>query len=72
MMELGWSISPLAVADYYGEFLTGFVLDERDATAVSVDDFACRVLIADTLMKTEHDKIRLAQTVLGWAEEFAS
>ncbi len=72
MDELGWSVTALAVAQYYGDLLTGFVLDERDQLLYKESDFLCGLLVTDTLMKTERDKIRLARAVLDWAEGIAS
>ena len=69
MDELGLTASAQAVAAYYGDLLTGFVLDERDTPALTEADFACPVLVTDTVMQDEAAKIRLAQNVLAWAEE---
>jgi LPPG:FO 2-phospho-L-lactate transferase len=72
MHELGWSVSAPAVADYYGLLLDGFVLDEQDVPQYSESDFKCRLLVANTVMKNDQDKIRLAHEVLSWAEGFVS
>lgn len=67
MQELGISVTPLAVAEHYGDVLDGFVLDERDA-AIEQDLAAIGLptLVTDTLMKTLDDRIRLARTTLDW------
>ncbi len=69
MRELGMDVSAPAVAACYGDLLSGFVLDVRDASDYRPADFACRVLVADTIMSREQDKIRLARDVLRWVED---
>ncbi len=69
MAELGWDVSPLAVARYYGDLLDGFVLDVRDRDGFSDQDFPCRVLVTDTVMQNDGDKLRLAREILRWTEE---
>lgn len=67
MQELGISVTPLAVAQHYGELLDGFVLDVRDATIEhELIALGLPVLVTDTLMKTLEDRVRLAQSVLDW------
>jgi LPPG:FO 2-phospho-L-lactate transferase len=68
MAELGWPVSPKSVADYYGDLLAGFVLDERDAAAFTEGDSSCRVLTTDIIMRDDRDKIRLAREILEWIE----
>ncbi len=69
MAELGWDVSPLVVARYYGDLLTGFVLDVRDRDGFADQDFPCRVLVTDTIMQDDGDKLRLAREILCWIEE---
>lgn len=69
MAELGWDVSPLAVAHYYGDLLAGFVLDVQDRDGFSDQDFPCRVLVTDTIMQDDGDKLRLAREILRWIEE---
>lgn len=68
MQELGISVTPLAVAEHYGDVLDGFVLDERDA-AIEQDLAALGLptLVTDTLMKTLDDRQRLARATLAFA-----
>ncbi|MCU0513051.1 MAG: 2-phospho-L-lactate transferase [Anaerolineae bacterium] len=68
MQELGYSVTPATVAGYYGDVINGFVSDVQDA--------ACRLqglrtIAFDTIMKTDMDKMRLAQQVLDWIEGWA-
>ena len=64
--ELGLPVSPVAVARGYAGLIKGFVLDavdaalERDIAALGV-----KVLVTDTVMKTDPDRARLAREVIG-------
>lgn len=71
MGELGLDVSPLAVAAGYRDFLTGFVLDEVDAALqpqIEAMGLACAV--AQTVMRSEADKIALAKAVVEFLECF--
>ncbi len=72
MRELGWPVTPASVAGYYGDLLTGFVVDRQDEETISEADWGCKVLVADTVMNTEQEKVRLAHEVLDWAEGFTA
>lgn len=63
MAELGYEVSAQTVAEYYGDVITGFVYDERDSDFQPYDFNATSF---DTIMKTDEDKARLAQQILGW------
>ena len=68
MAELGISVSPLAVAQHYGDLLDGFVLDVRDrAVETELAGFGLPTLVTDTLMKTLADRQRLAAEALDYA-----
>lgn len=68
MRELGISVSPLAVAQHYGELLDGFVLDVRDADVeAGLAAIGLPTLVTDTLMKTLDDRRRLARETLDYA-----
>ena len=69
MRELGMEASPVTVARRYQDLLTGFVLDRQDEslkTAIAFD-LGLRTLVADTVMNTDEDRIRLARQVLEFA-----
>lgn len=72
MAELGWPVSPVSVAAHYADFLNGFIADVRDGTQVAQADFGCPLLVVDTMMRTDQDRVRLAGEVLGWVEEIIS
>ncbi|HTE81432.1 MAG TPA: 2-phospho-L-lactate transferase CofD family protein, partial [Reyranella sp.] len=72
LAELGHDVSALGVARYYKEWVDGFVLDAQDATLA--DDIAAlgmRVRVADTRMRNDADKRRLAAEVLDFVDELA-
>jgi LPPG:FO 2-phospho-L-lactate transferase len=66
MREMGIKTTPSSIIETYGDLLTGFVYDERDQI-----DFSSGLDLRafDTIMKTDDDKIRLAQQVLDWLDE---
>lgn len=69
-VELGIQPSALAVANQYGNLLTGFILDEQDRSlAEAVADLGIIPLVTDTLMKTPADRWRLASEVLAFGEK---
>jgi LPPG:FO 2-phospho-L-lactate transferase len=67
MDELGYEVSPEAVAAFYGEMLTGFVYDLRDKDINKSNGTKWRAL--DTIMISDEDKARLAREILSWIDE---
>ncbi len=63
MQELGLPVTSAAVAERYGDFLDGYVVDAGDAEGVQA-----KLHIAPTLMTTLEDKETLARTVLDFAD----
>ncbi|HTX92429.1 MAG TPA: 2-phospho-L-lactate transferase [Anaerolineales bacterium] len=61
--ELGIQPSALAVANQYGNLLSGFVLDAVDRELAR--ELAIRTLTTNTLMRTRANRRRLAQDVLN-------
>ena len=68
MNELDLEVSPVGVARFYGaELLAGLVLDQADAhLAPAVETLGIAALPAATWMRTDEDRIALAQVVLDW------
>ena len=66
--EMGLQPSSLAVAEGYGDLLTGFILDQKDQSLikdiVSGFDGQIWILQADTWMNNRQDRIRLAGEVV--------
>jgi LPPG:FO 2-phospho-L-lactate transferase len=65
MHELGHGISPLTVAEHYADLLTGFVLDEADATLYG--QLPMPTLVTNTIMTDLASKGRLAEEVVRFA-----
>ncbi|MEM7332606.1 MAG: 2-phospho-L-lactate transferase [Chloroflexota bacterium] len=65
MREKGMDISPITVADYYGELLDGFVYDVQDQ--VIKGEFPVEALCVDTMMVDEASRKRVALDVLNFA-----
>ena len=69
LAELGMEVTPVAVARHYAGLLRGFVLDTVDvALAPQVEALGVRVLVTDTIMKSDADRARLAAETLRFAE----
>ena len=70
MKELKMPASALAVAEYYGDLLDGFVLDESDAGLLAaIQQTGIRASCEKTVMKTLDDRINLAKVVLSMAAQ---
>jgi LPPG:FO 2-phospho-L-lactate transferase len=70
--ELGITPSALAVAEHYGSSVSGMVIDSVDAALKDdIEKLGQRVLIINTLMKTQTDRIHLAQAVLNSIERLS-
>ena len=63
--ELGREPSVSGIAEYYGDFLDGLVIDTRDKERAEM--LSQRTLITNTLMRTNQDKAKLASDVLEFA-----
>jgi LPPG:FO 2-phospho-L-lactate transferase len=73
LASLGHEVSPAGVARLYADFLDVMVLDERDAAlAPRVAGLGPQALVADTVMRDDATKERLARVVLEAAEADAS
>ncbi|MGH2523036.1 MAG: 2-phospho-L-lactate transferase [Anaerolineales bacterium] len=66
--EMGMEVSAASVAAHYGKLLSGFVLDTVDAAlGPAIETGSRRVLVTNTLMRTDADRARLAREVLDFA-----
>ena len=69
LRELGHPVSATTVANYYRDFLDGFVVDTRDkATVPEIEKLGLSVEVTDTLMTDLASKAALAKTVLAFAQ----
>ena len=66
MAELNYDVSAQAVAEYYGDVITGYVYDERDS---SLNLNHKQVTSFDTIMVDDEDRVVLARKILAWIEE---
>ena len=72
MMELGFAVSTLTVAQHYAEILDGIVIDSADRElSGAIADLGIKVWVTDTNMANEQDKRRLAAEVLSFSETIA-
>lgn len=67
MGELGIPVTAASVAEHYGDLINGFVMDQVDAgLSVQVE----HKTVFETIMKTNDDKVILAQTMLEWIQSW--
>jgi LPPG:FO 2-phospho-L-lactate transferase len=65
MAQLGYDVSPAAVAKMYADFCGSMILDAADeGQSPGVEGAGVRALVLPTVMQTEDDKIRLAQSIM--------
>ena len=65
LAELGHEVTPIAVAEGYADCLGGFVIDSEDAMlAHSVERMGFEVLVTQTVMRSDADRIALAKACL--------
>jgi LPPG:FO 2-phospho-L-lactate transferase len=70
--HLGHDVSALGVARYYKDWVDGFVLDAEDSgLARDIEGLGLKVRVADTMMRNDADKQRLAAEVLDFVDELA-
>ena len=73
MMELGFAVSTLTVAQHYADILDGIVIDPADRElSGAIEDLGIKGRITDTNMVNEHDKRRLAAEVISFSETIAT
>ena len=72
LAELGHDVSALGVARYYKGLIDGFVLDQTDAgLKAGIEELGIKVHVADTMMRTDEDKRRLAVAALEFVDALA-
>ncbi|MBI3241302.1 MAG: 2-phospho-L-lactate transferase [Chloroflexi bacterium] len=68
MTELGLEATVTALAGHYAGSIDGLVIDRIDETvAPEIESLGLKVLVTDTVMQTDEDKIRLAQETIEFA-----
>lgn len=67
MQELNMPVTALAIADYYRDIASHFVLDSQDAQQQSaIEALGYKVLTCNTMMRSNTDKAQLAKTILSF------
>jgi len=65
MKGLGLEVSAYSVARLYQDFLDVFILDYADRNEKErIEQLGLQVIVTNTIMKTQEDKVKLAKTVL--------
>jgi LPPG:FO 2-phospho-L-lactate transferase len=68
MAELNLPVSPLGIAQHYGDLIDGLVIDDEDAgLAERIMATGIGVQVTNTLIKSAEDEARLAQETLNLA-----
>lgn len=68
MAELDMPVTATAVADYYGDLLDGFVIDQSDrALQCEISSRGLEVCCTETIMNDLQDRMALAEAVLSFA-----
>ncbi|ETW97753.1 MAG: 2-phospho-L-lactate transferase [Candidatus Entotheonella factor] len=68
LQGLGFEVSAYGVAQYYGDLLSGYLLDTLDADlGPRVEALGLRVEVTNSIMKTLDDKVALARAALNLA-----
>lgn len=69
MTELGFDVSPLGIAKYYRDLLSGIILDVADQhLCEQIEALGIRCTAQYILMESLSDKINLAKSLLDWIE----
>ena len=64
---LGFESSALAVAKHFQDLLSVLVIDRQDEALTSeITSLGMRVFMADIIMKTAEDRLRLAEEILDF------
>ena len=68
--ELGYRVSSISIANYYSDFIDGFVIDNEDRLSVTeVEEMDIKVKVCNILMNNITTKIELAKTVLKFSSQ---
>jgi len=69
MQELAMPTSALSIAEYYGDLIDGFIIDEADAEQASaIEALGMAVKVTPTVMRSLEDRVTLAQQSLAFAK----
>lgn len=66
MQEMNMQVTALAIAEYYRDIASHFVLDSQDVEQqAAIEALGYKVLTCNTLMRNDEDKAQLAKTILS-------
>lgn len=70
MRALGYEPSPIGLVEIYKEFLDGVIIDvvDKDLAKIIMDRYEVKVKVANIIMTTLKDKVKLAEEVLDFAK----
>lgn len=72
MAELNMPTTAFAVAQYYGDLLDGFIIDQSDsALKIDIEQTGVKVHCTNTIMNTLQDKVSLASETLAFAHSLS-
>ena len=70
MNEIGIPASVISIAKHYHLLIDGLIIDQKDKIMASeIQSMGIEVGVTNTIMKTEADKIQLAQDVVAFSQE---
>jgi LPPG:FO 2-phospho-L-lactate transferase len=65
---VGCEVSARGVAEHYRDWITGFVIDDRDAAdAAAIEKLGLAVAVTDTIMRDAESSERVARAALELA-----
>ena len=71
MKELDMPANNLSIAEYYGDFLDGLIIDTADARETrAIEQLGIKVKVTNTVMRSVQDRIDLAETTLRFVFSF--
>ena len=71
MKELDMPANNLSIAEYYGDFLDGLIIDTADARETrAIEKLGIKVKVTNTVMHSVQDRIDLAETTLRFVFSF--
>jgi len=73
LLEAGAEVSPLGVAEWYGDLVDGWIIDGADrAHAQALRSRGWRVHVCETIMNDTASKVALAQEAVNFARELVA
>ena len=70
LKELGHKVSVTTIANFYRDFIDGFVIDHKDNSYIAgIESLGIKVKVCNILMENIKTKIELAQKVLDFSSK---